>query len=141
MEELLPSSPGRENVSVNTDTASTHASQGDPAGISTEVCDILLDPAERQVLVLQSLVTRDLCAGESEEAQGSQPVVDGDNHQAGLHQQVHVHPLECSRTNFEASSVDPEEDRSEVVDVRCGLGKELSVDVEKETILVADNLL
>ena len=118
MEELLPSSPGRENVSVNTDTASTHASQGDPAGISTEVCDILLDPAERQVLVLQALVTGDLCAGESQEAQGSQPVVDGDNHQAGLHQQVHVHPLECSRTYFEASSVDPEEDWSEVVDVR-----------------------
>ena len=37
--------------------------------------------------------------------------------------------------------MDPEEDRSEVVDVRGWLGQELSVDIKEETILVSHNLL
>ena len=85
MEELFLRCPGRQNVSMDTDSPRAHTGYSDPAGVSTEVRDILLHPAQRQELVLQPLVARYFCARQGEEPQGSQSVVDGDNNQPGLH--------------------------------------------------------
>merc|ERR1719270_507092 len=72
----------RQNMGMNTDSSSTLSSNCDSVGISTKVGNVLLDPSESQQLVLETLVTSSEGSLQSHEAHGTQPVVDGDHHQA-----------------------------------------------------------
>ena len=51
---------------------------GDLVGVSSEVCDIVLDPGEGGHHVMQPLVTLHLLTVHTEPAQATQAVVEGD---------------------------------------------------------------
>ena len=62
------------------------AKQGDPARVTTEVGNVLLDPLHGQLLVPQTLVARHLAVAQAEESQRTQPVVHRDQDDAMIHE-------------------------------------------------------
>ena len=118
------------------------SSYRDPVRISSKVGDVLLDPPQSHQLVLEPLIAGDVIPPlQGQEAHGTQPVVDGHQDDPGL-QEVVRPSAQVSRTQSEASAVDPEQDRLEleVVSAVDTEGDAGGVDTQVKTVQATHNL-
>ena len=117
-------------------SAASH--QSDVVRVTTELGDVVPHPAESQELVVQPEVTGSLLALQGEEAQGPQPVVDA--HQDDLPVQEDLRSIEdrLTGTNNKGSAVEEDDDGEEGSWVSTRVGTVFGVDIEVETILVAE---
>ena len=79
--------------------------------VPPELSDVVPDPVEGEGLVPQPHVAGDLLTGGGEEAEGPQPVVDGDQDHATVHEVLRPVVPRGPGAGGEGSAVDPDHDR------------------------------
>merc|ERR1719458_1210988 len=117
----------RQDLGLDTHSSGTLPKYRDPLRVSAKLVDIVSDPLEGEVLVLQPHVAAHHGVTEGEEAESVESVVGGDQHHTFLYQSSH--PVEILRALAEAASVDPKHDRFVVVESAGG------EDVESQAVL------
>ena len=94
--------------------------------------NVVLDPLECGHLVQHAGIARDLLGAEGEEAQGPQPVVDGDQDDLVDHPEVRPKPAGGPAAEHEGPAMEPDGHREGAV---RSSGHGGYVDVEVETVL------
>ena len=130
-DDRLLEEPGRQrrnDLRMRAQAASGFAEDSDVVRVAAERRDIRLDPLQRGLLIHQAVVAGSAAAfgrecGMREEAQGAQPVVDGDNGDALGHQRVAV--VVVAFAGEQGTAVDPDHDRE-----RPGTFRRVDVQIE-----------
>ena len=120
-----PFGGGRSQQRGHAESAGGLAEDGDAAGIAAEGRDVVPHPPQRGDLVLQAPVPdQPVRVGQvpvTEESQGAEPVVDGDDHGVAVAHQVPA-PVEEDRSaaRGESTPVDEDHDRAALPGLRVG---------------------
>lgn len=135
---------GAAQESAHAAGAGGAAADCDAVGVAAKVGDVGCDPLQGGDLVADAVVAFDVCAGDGQEAEGGEAVIDGHGYNVLAGGEVAaVRAWVGACATGEASAVDPEEDWTEVRAVGGGEGlggcvwKVWRLDVQKEAIFTS----
>lgn len=115
---------------MDSDSSSRLSKDGDVVWVSSEVQDVVLHPAQRQLHVLQAVVSRGVTISGAQESQDAHTVVDSNDHNVLTDEMVRSVETRVAVAAGERATVDPNHDGTTGNDA----GR---VDVQEETILIS----
>ena len=125
---------------MDAEAARRLAEDGHAARIAAKLPDVVLDPAQRRLLIHESVVARRMIGrlggqrGMGEEAQSAQPVVHGDDDDAFVHEPRRI--VVVALAHEERAAVEPHHHRERLVElVLRPVAVGGSEDVEEEAVL------
>lgn len=135
---------GREHHVERAGRSSGLTTNGDLVGVSTELSNVLLHPAQSELLVQQTVVSRAVVAGlgrqfgVGEKSERTDTVVHGDNNNVLAGKTGAIVSDDITRSGFKTTSVDPEVDgqvfRGQIAGVVVGW----CPDIEEQAVLAGD---